>query len=111
MVARSKNTSHTSHLTLRKRVGGYMKKIVQRMCIGCGTKKDKRELVRIVMNKSGQISLDKTGKLEGRGAYICDNIECLEKAIKAKKFEKVFNKKIDEEIYKKLRGVIIGKEN
>lgn len=81
------------------------------MCMGCNTKKDKRELVRIVMNKAGEISLDKTGKLEGRGAYICDNIDCLEKVIKTKRLEKIFDKKIDEEIYKKLRGVIIGKEN
>lgn len=67
-----------------------MKKIVQRMCIGCNTKRDKKELIRIVINKSGEILVDKTGKLEGRGAYICDNANCLEKAIKAKKLEKIF---------------------
>lgn len=89
-----------------------MKKIVQRMCMGCNTKKDKKDLIRIVMNKEGEILLDKTGKLPGRGAYICDNVDCLEKLIKTKRLEKVFdNKKIDEEIYKKLRGVIIDKEN
>jgi len=88
-----------------------MKKIVQRMCIGCNNKKDKRELVRVVLNKTGEISIDKTGKLEGRGAYICDNIECLEKAIKSKKLEKNFDKKIEDDIYNKLRGVIIDNEN
>ncbi len=86
-----------------------MKKIVQRMCMGCNTKKDKRNLIRIVMNKEGNISIDKTGKLSGRGAYICDNIECLEKVIKSKRLEKIFDTKIDEEIYKNLRGVIIDK--
>ena len=86
-----------------------MKKIVQRMCMGCNTKKDKRELIRIVINKEGNISVDKTGKLSGRGAYICDNIDCLEKVIKSKRLEKVFETKIDEEIYKNLRGVIIDK--
>ena len=86
-----------------------MKKIVQRMCMGCNEKKDKRNLIRIVMNKEGIIKVDKTGKLNGRGAYICDNIECLEKLIKAKRLEKVFETKIDEEIYKSLRGVIIDK--
>ena len=86
-----------------------MKKIVQRMCIGCNEKKDKRELIRIVLNKAGDISIDKTGKQEGRGAYICDNIDCLEKAIKSKKLEKSFEIKIDEKIYDNLRGVIIDK--
>lgn len=87
-----------------------MKKIVQRMCIGCNEKKDKKELIRIVLNKTGEILLDRTGKMEGRGAYICDNIDCLEKAIKSKKLEKSFDKKIDEQIYDKLRGVIIEKQ-
>lgn len=86
-----------------------MKKIVQRMCIGCNEKKDKRELVRIVLNKNGDISIDKTGKLEGRGAYICSNINCLENAIKSKKLERTFDKKIENEIYDKLRGVIVEK--
>lgn len=86
-----------------------MKKIVQRTCMGCNNKKDKRELIRIVINKEGNISIDRTGKLEGRGAYICDNIDCLDKVIKTKRLEKVFENKIDEEIYKNLRGVIIDK--
>lgn len=86
-----------------------MKKIVQRMCMGCNTKKEKSNLIRIVMNKEGVISIDKTGKLSGRGAYICDNIDCLEKVIKTKRLERVFETKIDEEIYKNLRGVIIDK--
>ncbi len=86
-----------------------MKKIVQRMCMGCNTKKDKRELIRIVMDKEGNISVDKTGKLSGRGAYICDDINCLEKVIKTKRLERIFETKIDEDIYKNLRGVIIDK--
>lgn len=88
-----------------------MKKIVQRMCMGCNEKKDKRDLIRIVLNKNGNITIDKNGKLEGRGAYICDNIDCLEKVIKTKRLEKVFNIKIQDEIYNKLRGVIIDNEN
>lgn len=86
-----------------------MKKIVQRMCIGCGSKKDKKELIRIVINKENVISVDRTGKLPGRGAYICDNVECLEKLKKSKKLEKNFNIKIEEKIYENLRGVIIDK--
>ena len=88
-----------------------MKKIVQRMCMGCNEKKDKRELIRIVLNKAGEITIDKTGKLEGRGAYICDKIDCLEKVIKTRRLEKALNTKIEEQIYNKLRGVIIDKEN
>lgn len=88
-----------------------MKKIVQRTCMGCNNKKDKKELIRIVIDKDGIISVDKTGKLPGRGAYICDSIDCLNKLIKSKRLEKIFESKIDEKIYNNLRGVIIDKEN
>ena len=57
-----------------------MKKIATRTCIGCGEQKPKNELIRIVKNQTGEIKVDKIGKLSGRGAYICDNSECLEKA-------------------------------
>ena len=86
-----------------------MKSLPQRTCIGCNSKKNKSELIRIVKNKEGNISIDKTGKAAGRGAYICDNIECLEKAIKSKKIEKAFEMKINNEIYESLRGVMIDK--
>ncbi len=86
-----------------------MKSIPQRTCIGCNTKKDKKDLIRIVKNKNNEISVDKIGKAEGRGAYICDNANCLEKAIKTKRLERVFEMKISEEIYNDLRGVIVDK--
>lgn len=86
-----------------------MKKMPQRTCMGCNTKKDKKDLIRIVKAKEGEISIDRTGRANGRGAYICDNIDCLEKAIKTKRIEKVFETKIEDEIYNKLRGVIIDK--
>ena len=88
-----------------------MKKIVQRMCMGCNNKKDKKELIRVVLNKNGEIAIDKTGKKEGRGAYICDDVKCLEKLQKSKRLEKCFDMKIDEHIYNELRGVIIDKSN
>ncbi|MBQ6991943.1 MAG: YlxR family protein [Clostridia bacterium] len=84
-----------------------MKNKPQRMCMGCNSKKDKQDLIRIVMNKDGEITIDKTGKLSGRGAYICDSLECLEKVIKTKRLERTFEIKIDNEIYENLRGVII----
>lgn len=77
--------------------------------MGCNTTKNKNELIRIVKNKIGEIQIDKTGKIDGRGAYICDNKECLEKIIKTKRLERTFNTKIETEIYDKLRGVIIDK--
>ena len=86
-----------------------MKKLPQRTCMGCNEKKDKKDLIRIVKNKNGEISIDKTGKANGRGAYICNNINCLEKAIKTKRLEKAFGTKISEEIYESLRGVIVDK--
>lgn len=86
-----------------------MKSIPLRTCMGCNEKKPKKELVRIVKNKEGQISLDKTGKLEGRGAYICNSAECLEKVIKSKRLEKVLESEISEEVYNNLRGVIVDK--
>lgn len=85
----------------------FMKNQPQRTCIGCKEKKDKKDLIRIVCNKEGEINVDTNGKKEGRGAYICNARECLEKAIKTKSIEKSFKRKIDEEIYNKLRGVII----
>ena len=82
----------------------------QRTCIGCNSQKNKKDLIRIVKNKDGETSIDRTGKANGRGAYLCDNVECLEKAIKSKRLEKTFETKISEEIYENLRGVIIDKQ-
>lgn len=85
-----------------------MKKMPQRTCMGCNIKKDKKDFIRIVKSKDGEISIDKTGKMPGRGAYLCDNVECLEKAMKTKRIERTFETKIDDEIYEKLRGVMVG---
>ncbi len=86
-----------------------MKKQPQRTCMGCNQKKDKKELIRIVKNKNNEISVDRTGKKEGRGAYICDDVNCLDKLIKSKRLERVFEMSISDEIYESLRGVIIDK--
>lgn len=86
-----------------------MKKIPQRTCMGCNEKKDKKDLIRVVKSSDGEINIDKSGKMPGRGAYICDNIECLEKAVKTKRIERVLESKIENTIYEKLRGVIIDK--
>lgn len=85
-----------------------MKKIPQRTCISCNCKKDKKGLLRIVINKQNEIKVDTTFKMEGRGAYICKNEECLNNLIKTNKLEKVFKTKIEKEIYESIRGVLIG---
>ena len=86
-----------------------MKKQPQRTCMGCNQKKDKNQLIRIVKCKNNEILLDRTGKKEGRGAYICDDIKCLEKLIKSNRLEKIFEMNISQEIYESLRGVILDK--
>ena len=87
-----------------------LKKIPQRTCIGCHQKKNKNELIRVVKNKENQIFIDKTGKQDGRGTYICNNVQCLEKAIKSKKMEKTFEMEISREVYENLRKIINGGE-
>lgn len=87
----------------------YLKTIPERTCIGCNEKKEKKQLIRIVKNSEGNINVDTTGKANGRGAYICKNMECLEKAIKSKKLERSLKTKIDLQIYENLRGVIVDK--
>ena len=80
-----------------------MKKVPQRRCIGCYESKPKNELIRVVRTTDGKICVDKTGKINGRGAYICNSTDCLEKAIKGKKLEKEFDTNISEEVYEVLR--------
>ena len=72
------------------------------MCVGCQEMKPKKELIRIVKNKEGDINVDPTGKMAGRGAYICRSTECFQKAKKAKRLERAFECRIDEEIYQAL---------
>ena len=78
------------------------RKIPMRMCTGCGQMKPKRELVRVVKSQAGDVSLDLTGKKAGRGAYICRDRECLQKARKARRLEKAFSCRIPDEIYDKM---------
>lgn len=81
----------------------------QRTCMGCNQKKEKKDLIRIVKNKDNEIMIDRTKKAQGRGAYLCDDIKCLEKVIKTKRLERALDRKLSEEIYENLRGVILDK--
>ncbi len=83
-----------------------IKKIPQRRCLGCNESKDKKDLIRVVRNNLGEISIDLTGKKAGRGAYICHNIDCLKKARKAKRIERAFSTQIEEEIFERLEREI-----
>ncbi len=85
-----------------------MKRIPERTCIGCNETKPKNELLRIVKDKENNIWVDLTGKKNGRGAYICADEKCLEKAMKSNRLSKVFEQNIDKEIYEDLRGVIVS---
>ncbi|MGV8980299.1 RNase P modulator RnpM [Clostridium sp.] len=87
-----------------------VKKIPQRMCTGCMEMKCKKELLRIVRSKEGEISIDLIGKKPGRGAYICKNIECFEKSYKTKRLERNLGGKISEEIYETLKEQINPKD-
>ncbi len=80
------------------------KKLPQRMCIACREKKDKKSLIRVVCNKEGEISLDFTGKKAGRGAYICNDINCINKLIKNKLLNKAFETSVSEETYENIKN-------
>lgn len=80
-----------------------------RMCLACRNMFDKKELVRIVKNKEGQIFIDETGKQNGRGAYICKNSECLKKMEKQKLLNKAFKTVVDEKLYKNLEEYIANR--
>ena len=67
------------------------RKVPMRMCTGCREMKPKKELVRVVKTNAGEIFLDLTGKKSGRGAYVCRNLECFQKARKQKGFERAFS--------------------
>ena len=75
---------------------------IMRTCIACRKMQDKRNLVRIVKNKEGQIFLDPIGKANGRGAYICKDAECLKKAIKSKALNRAFKIEVPNEVYENL---------
>lgn len=85
------------------------KKIPLRKCVACNENKPKKELIRVVKNTEGIIEVDLTGKKNGRGSYICSNLDCLEIAKKSKKLEKALQAEIPDEVYSKLNEIIEDK--
>ena len=82
------------------------KKIPMRMCTGCGEMKPKKELVRVVKPKEGDIDIDLTGRANGRGAYICRCLSCPQQARKTRRFEKAFACRIPDEIYDRMEEAL-----
>ena len=78
------------------------KKIPQRQCMGCRERLEKRELIRVVRTPEGNVQLDFSGKLSGRGAYICPKAECMKKAMKSKALDRSLEVEIPEEVYQRL---------
>ena len=84
------------------------KKIPMRMCVGCREMKPKRELIRVVRSPEGEVSMDATGKKPGRGAYLCNDLECLKKARKARRLERALSCQIPQEVYDRLEKELAG---
>ena len=79
------------------------KKIPMRQCLGCREMKPKADLIRIVRSPEGSVSMDLKGRAQGRGAYLCRNVDCLKRAIKGRALERVFSVKIDNVIAEALQ--------
>ncbi len=87
------------------------KKIPQRQCMGCRERKAKRELIRVVRSPEGNVSLDFGGKMNGRGAYICPDPQCLKKAIRSKALDRSLEVTIPQEVYARLEKEMEGRPN
>lgn len=86
---------------------GQTRKIPVRSCTGCRQARNKKDLIRVVCDKEGNVSVDVTGKKNGRGAYICPKEECLEKAVKNKGLEKTLKiSGIGDDVYAQLRKAL-----
>ena len=79
-----------------------MKKIPQRQCVGCGQVKDKKSLIRVVRTPEGVITMDLSGRMNGRGAYVCRDPECLKKAVKNHGLERTLKSPVPETVVPQL---------
>jgi len=83
------------------------KKIPFRMCAGCGQMKSKKEMIRVLKTPEDEIVIDTTGKKNGRGAYLCCRVECLQKAIKTKGLERSLKVSIPKELIEALEKELV----
>ena len=79
-----------------------VRKVPMRMCVGCREMKPKGELMRVVKPQEGDCTIDRTGKAPGRGAYVCENAECLKKALRSKALDRSLEVTIPEEVIVRL---------
>ncbi|GHU67545.1 hypothetical protein FACS1894184_07580 [Clostridia bacterium] len=86
--------------------GPKPRKIPMRMCVGCRVMKPKKELVRVVKSPLGAVSLDRIGKMPGRGAYVCRDTACLARAQKQRQLERALDAAIDESVYDSLKRTL-----
>ncbi len=82
------------------------RKIPMRMCVGCREMKPKAQLLRVVKPQEGDARIDRTGKAQGRGAYICGRLECLRRARKSRALERALETGIDDEVFAQLEQQI-----
>ncbi|MDD6888302.1 MAG: YlxR family protein [bacterium] len=82
------------------------KKIPMRMCVACREMRPKKELIRVVRTPEGGVTLDRTGRANGRGAYLCDSVDCLSRAVKTRALERALETRIDESIFDSLREAL-----
>ncbi len=82
------------------------RKVPMRTCVGCRTVRAKRELVRVVRTPAGEVTVDPTGKLSGRGAYICPDRGCLEQARQGKRLERALKESIPADVYERLADML-----
>lgn len=78
------------------------RKIPMRRCVGCREMKEKRTLVRVVRSQEGRVEVDPTGRMNGRGAYLCRDAACFEKARKARALSREFSMEISDELYREI---------
>ena len=85
-----------------------VRRIPQRQCVGCREMKDKKALIRVVKSPEGVISLDEKGRMPGRGAYVCPDVECLRRARKSRALERAFETQIPPEVYDAMEAELEG---
>ena len=86
------------------------RKIPLRMCIACRELKPKRDMLRVVKNAAGEIRLDFSGKLPGRGAYLCDSADCVKKLRKARLLNRTFSCEVSEDVYARIEEELLAKQ-
>ena len=86
------------------------KKIPMRMCVGCRTMKEKRSLVRVVRTEDGGAAVDATGKMNGRGAYVCPDAECLKRAVRSRALDRALEVTITPEVMEQLASEVERRE-